>query len=336
MLEVKNLTVEELAVATAEFMSSTDIFPFNNFAYQRVFLSHFGAGGEVLHLGVFDAGVLLATIGLQRIGTEVFFIGMPPVLGNEEVTDYGDLRLFGVVGDVVVTDIWNSLLNWLFSNGVNKIQLDYVRSDSASYRFFASEATNQTNDVVQITPQAESPYIKLPTTWEEYVQSQKKKHRDELKRKLKRLEQVSPTYEWDLSATPEIVADFLRLHKLSDPLKQQFMSEQMAAFFTDLSVADYENGWQWRFAFCIYEGERVAAIAYFLKDQHSILLYNSGYDPQYAALGVGFGLKAHHLQHAIEQGIAVYDFLRGSERYKFDLGAVALQLYQITILKKSE
>ena len=60
-------------------------------------------------------------------------------------------------------------------------------------------------------------------------------------------------------------------------------------------------------------------------------LYNSGYDPSYSFYSVGLLLKAQSIHWAIEQGKKKYDFLRGNERYKYDLGAKNLRLYRIEI-----
>ena len=59
-------------------------------------------------------------------------------------------------------------------------------------------------------------------------------------------------------------------------------------------------------------------------------LYNGGYDPNggYAA-----GMAAHGkiIEWAIKNKYKKVDYLRGDERYKYDLGAKDQQLYQLTI-----
>ena len=63
------------------------------------------------------------------------------------------------------------------------------------------------------------------------------------------------------------------------------------------------------------------------------LLYNSGYDPSYGYYSVGLLLKALCLKDAIEQGKAYFDFLRGPEPYKYDLGAKNTALYQMVVTR---
>jgi CelD/BcsL family acetyltransferase involved in cellulose biosynthesis len=46
---------------------------------------------------------------------------------------------------------------------------------------------------------------------------------------------------------------------------------------------------------------------------------------------VGLILKAFGIKKAIEEGMQFYDFLRGDERYKYDLGAMDSMLNKIEI-----
>jgi len=60
-------------------------------------------------------------------------------------------------------------------------------------------------------------------------------------------------------------------------------------------------------------------------------LYNSGFNPIHSKLSVGLLMKATTLHDAISSGFNYFDFLRGDEDYKYDLGGVDTQLYSLTI-----
>jgi CelD/BcsL family acetyltransferase involved in cellulose biosynthesis len=77
-------------------------------------------------------------------------------------------------------------------------------------------------------------------------------------------------------------------------------------------------------------GVRTAAVLCF-REPEETLLYNSGYDPAYAYLSVGLLSKALALRKAIEEGKKRFDFLRGPEPYKYDLGARDLAVYRCTV-----
>lgn len=259
--------------------------------YLEIFKKHFCKEENILD-GVWE-----------KYQDKLVLLGMKPVLNGQEVTDYAK------------TDIDK------LPEGFRKFQLDYVREDSETFRRF--------KDRGKVTNVEVAPFIDLPKTWEEYLVSLERKHRKELKRKIKRLEIEKSFYECSESTVRSDFKEFVRLHRLSDPAKNQFMSESMKAFFWDIMTQPIV-GWKSSLCFLKIEGKTVAGIMSFESDDE-YWLYNSGYDPEFAYYSVGLLLKAHSIKKAIEAGKKKYDFLRGNERYKYELGAKDLQLYRIEI-----
>ena len=97
------------------------------------------------------------------------------------------------------------------------------------------------------------------------------------------------------------------------------MTEARERFFTELMETAAARG-RLKLSMLEFDGVRVAACISF-DYEDSYLLYNSGYDPAYSQLSVGFVNKAWTIKDAIESGKRTFDFLRGIERYKYDLGA---------------
>jgi len=232
----------------------------------------------------------------KKVEDKLILLGMKPVLGGQEVTDYAK------------TDIKD------LPRGYKKIQLDYVREDSETYSAFAKSYGE--------TKQEVAPYIDLPESWEEYLSGLKRRYRKELKRKIKRLEAV----EYQVTQEDNLT-EFVRLHRLSDPKKNKFMSEPMARFFKDVYKTKFP-GWQTSLSFLKIEDKYAAGVMSFIS-QDEWWLYNSGYDPQFSFYSAGVILKALSIKKAIEAGKKKYDFLRGSERYKYELGGKDLQLYKL-------
>ena len=230
---------------------------------------------------------------------KLILLGMKPVLGKEEVTDYAK------------TDIKD------LPSGYKKIQLDYAREDSKTF-------INLQGTSLKVGKQEVAPYIDLPKTWEEYLAGLKRKYRKELKRKFKRLKEIKHEF-----ITESNLEEFVRLHRLSDPKKNKFMSEPMARFFQDIYEIKFP-GWQTVLNFLKIEDKYAAGIMSFISE-NEWWLYNSGFDPEFGFYSAGLLLKAFSIKQAIEQGKKNYDFLRGSERYKYELGGKDLQLYRIKI-----
>ena len=65
-----------------------------------------------------------------------------------------------------------------------------------------------------------------------------------------------------------------------------------------------------------------------------IYLYNSGYDPDYVGLSAGLLSKALAIKDSIEKVRKKFDFLKGSEEYKYHLGGKEVPLYRCLVTLK--
>jgi CelD/BcsL family acetyltransferase involved in cellulose biosynthesis len=123
--------------------------------------------------------------------------------------------------------------------------------------------------------------------------------------------------------------DFFRLLRASSDEKDEFLVPERETFFKDVAVNLAQRG-EFRLYFMEIDGEKVAScICFDYADKY--LLYNSGYDPEYSALSVGLLNKAFTLKDAIEEGKQSFDFLRGDERYKYNLGGQDQLVHQMII-----
>ncbi|MBI5302845.1 MAG: GNAT family N-acetyltransferase [Chloroflexi bacterium] len=179
-----------------------------------------------------------------------------------------------------------------------------------------------------------APIIELPATWDEYLATLAKKDRHELRRKLRRIEEA-PTKWYALGANDAVDAptlDFIELHKTSRPDKHLFMDTRMQGFFVEIARALRARGWL-LLQFLEIEGARAAALMSFVYN-NDVLVYNSGYDPiKYGAFSPGFVLFARSIQDAIQAQRRRYDFLRGSEEYKYRFGAKDTEVLELHIRK---
>jgi CelD/BcsL family acetyltransferase involved in cellulose biosynthesis len=179
------------------------------------------------------------------------------------------------------------------------------------------------------------PGLDLPGDWESYLASLSKKDRHELRRKMRRLADATPARSYVL-VDGEIgageVEDFLALHRLSTAEKAGFMDAGMEGFFRGI-FGRFTRGGLLRLYFMEIDGRRVATALCF-DHRGEVLLYNSGYDPAYARLSTGLLLKAFCVQDTIALGRRRFDFLRGDERYKYDLGGRDVPLYRLRVVRR--
>lgn len=172
-----------------------------------------------------------------------------------------------------------------------------------------------------------SPFLTLSGTFDDYLAGLPKKARHELKRKLNRAERLA---EGGLTVEhgPGQLDEFLLLHRLSHPDKEAFMQGPMERFFRELCASLEAADMLW--IATLREGGRPVAGMMQIRYAGVAHLYNSGYDPAASSLSPGLVLIARCIERAIEDGFREYDFLRGTERYKYDLGGVDRSVARLT------
>lgn len=196
------------------------------------------------------------------------------------------------------------------------------------------ELASQFNWEYQCQQTYHSPYIPLPSDWEDYLSNLDKKQRHEIRRKMRRLEEAYPTagltFVEDANHLPAAIEDFFQL-MAHDPQKEAFLSEAMrAAMRATISTA--LNHRYLQLAFLELDGKRAAAYLNF-KYNDRLWVYNSGLDPQYYAVSAGWVLLAYLLRLSIEHGLPEFDFMRGNEDYKYRFGAVDRFVYHVRLFK---
>jgi CelD/BcsL family acetyltransferase involved in cellulose biosynthesis len=179
-----------------------------------------------------------------------------------------------------------------------------------------------------------SPFIPLPESFDEYLGRLGGKERHELRRKLRRAGEAEPRLSFRVTGTAEELSrdfpSFVELHRKSHPEKRRFMDDRMAEFFREVAEGFLSAG-RLRLAVLRGAGGDLAS-AFQIEHDGALLLYNSGFDPGAGGgMSPGVVLMARCIEDAIRRGLKEYDFLRGRERYKYDLGARDRIVYRATL-----
>jgi CelD/BcsL family acetyltransferase involved in cellulose biosynthesis len=124
------------------------------------------------------------------------------------------------------------------------------------------------------------------------------------------------------------------MHRGAEGHKGHFMRPDISTFFERVAHLFQERGW---LRLDLLEiGDHAVASTFSFELDNTFYLYNSAYEPEAARLSPGFVLVAQLVQRSIEDGLHWFDFLRGPERYKYQLGAQALPLNNVRIQKQRE
>ena len=251
------------------------------------------------------------------------------LLGGEDVADVLD----AVVADGLERDFWAAFLGSaadLLSDG--PLVLPNVVDGSATLPALV-ELCAGAGLALRVAETDRAPYVPLPASFDAYLEALGSKERHELRRKMRRAEAALPGLSFRTSASPdELSRDlsvFIDLHRRSSPAKRAFMTDRMAAFFRETAARFFALG---QLRLSILSGDRGEAAAAFQIESGGVrMLYNSGFDPDVRGANPGVVLVAHSIREAIDRGLGEFDFLRGTERYKYDLGGRDRAVYRAVI-----
>ena len=232
-----------------------------------------------------------------------------------ELTDEQDI----IAAAVDVAPGAAALGTWIASQHTPRVRMDFVPEESGTADPLAGALRERGYDV-GVERLVTSPRLSLPETFDTYVRGLGKKERHELRRKIRRLEtgrRVAFRFAGDHDRSAALDR-FMALHRKSRGEKAEFMTESMERFFRDIADAVGRRGWL-RLGVLDVDGEDVAVLFAFAYEG-TVALYNAAYDPGLAQLSVGIVCHAYAIREAIEEKLHTYDFLRGDEPYKYDLG----------------
>ena len=291
--------------------------------WQEIWWDAFHDGREMAGFYLERAEGVTAIASLTRQDGAFSFVG------NSETFDYNDF----MISPGGEADFFPALLDWLEQERGTRLELPSLIETSPTLEHLPDLA-RQRGYSVEIAPEDVTPGLALPSTWEEYLAGLSKKNRHELRRKLRRLEGTE-NWRWycvrEPAAVVERLDDFLTLMRRSDPEKAAYMTPEREAFFRRVARRTAELDLM-RLFFLEMDGQDVAASLCF-DYSGTRFLYNSGYNPDYGYYSVGLLLNALCLREAIELGRDYFDFLRGSEAYKYHLGGLNRNIYRMVVDK---
>tara|TARA_Y100000996_G_scaffold411438_1_gene395586 strand:+ start:2207 stop:3184 length:978 start_codon:yes stop_codon:yes gene_type:complete len=261
---------------------------------------------------------------------------LPMLIDKNQMTFIGDPNLYDYMDFPIVFGReerffelgWKHLinLNW------DVINLNSIPETSPTIKYLPKLA-NDTGFEVELIESEKTPFSKLDTDWETYISNLPKKYRHELRRKIRRLDSTVEyvQYEADISDenVDQIMDEFFSLMSSSMEDKEAFLKPENKLFFIDIAK-QLTLKKQFKLFFMEIDKKKVAACICFDYD-NKYLLYNSGYNPEFASLSVSLINKSFSIKTAIEKGKSEFNFLKGVERYKYHLGASDYAVFDLTI-----
>lgn len=178
------------------------------------------------------------------------------------------------------------------------------------------ELTEQVHEVAAV--------MTLGNSREDWLATLSKKQRHEVRRKRRRFEEHFGEPVLSTIVGRDSVATFAAMHRKAFGDKGTFMTDGMEAFFADL----HSHAGATMSALQTASGD-IAAMAFGFFEPDGYYLYNSALEPMFAEGAPGVVLLDLLIEHVIDNGLRLFDFLKGDEVYKFRMGATARDLFVI-------
>lgn len=289
--------------------------------WHRIWWEELGGDAELCLTSVWEDEALIGIAPLMRTGDTL------SPLGDTDLWDYRDF----IVAKGQEASFYPALLGHLHEEAWKQLDLPSLPEYSQTLAHLPSLAEER-GYTIELSEEDVSPGIALPQNWDTYLMGLSKKDRHELRRKFRRLEGEESYSSYAVNGSSCLngaLDDFFAMMRGSRQDKAIFLTPQRERFFRRVAKGVAQIN-ALKLFFLELGGERVAGALCFDYGS-SRLLYNSGYNLAYSGLSVGLLLKAQCLREAIEEGKEYFDFLRGDERYKYDLGAKDVKLLRLRL-----
>lgn len=254
--------------------------------------------------------------------------------GDEVCSDYLDwIAAAGREAEIVALAL--DYLTRDLAREWHEIQLPDVRGDSPTLKALESASLSR-GLAVETLSRDSSPYIKLPSNWEQYLAGVSSSFRYKLRRGRRDFEQLGGKYRVAESQSDidELFPMLVRLHEArwnARGLPGAFVSKPRNRFHELILPLALQQGWLRLGVLTLPEGP-IGAI-YSFRYRGRVYFYQSGIAPQESShLRPGTLLHSYEIESAIGAGCSEYDFLKqGGPDYKDDWANAAHELVCIRI-----
>ena len=287
----------------------------------KCWYSAFGKKNPVRVLEVYADNEFLGVAPLLQQGEVVTFIG------SEAVCDFQDVLITGVDPK----GFFDALLEYLQKQDITTMVLGSLAPDSQVLRLLP-EVCDRRGIVHELEAAGNLSILPLPNSWEEYLERLSGKNRHEIRRKLRRLHEAGVVQYEEVMASHELsgrFAEFLDMFRDSRKDKAEFLTTSMETYFINLAE-EMEHNKMLRLGVLTLNGKPVASTFGFTF-KNSLYLYNNGFAFSYSHLSTGLLCKVFAVKQTIANGMSEFNFLKGDEKYKQQLGGKAIPLKRLKI-----
>ena len=333
---------EALELEWNEIAWKSDSHIFQTYEWNRIWWKHFGTKKKLHIVALYSEDTLVGVAPLFEddvtlFGRKVYsclrflgsYVSQPegePLAGNISYSDYLDYIIYPGFEKI----FYKKILHYFkeIKSEFDEIIMDEVSEESATYNTMTPllEMSNYGLSY-KIEEASASPVILLDSSWKAYLDSMNVKDRYNARRYFKRskkggkkaFEIKKIEHAEELS---DVLNEMIRMHQKqwnSRGFAGTFAEKRMLEFFIEISTSFYEKGWiEFNMAIPEETGVKFVAVDVFLTYKNRVYLMHRGMDEDslYRKQGPGNVLLYARLNEAINDGVKVFDMLRGAEEFK--------------------
>ena len=252
------------------------------------------------------------------------------ILGDKDLFDYRDIIYISEFYEEIYVEFLSYMKLQPWFQGYT-IFMQSIPESSELFNLVNTDKLNNSADV-EIKQEDVTPIYDINGGWDDYLLALNKKQRHEIRRKLRKFESQDFQFKTisnndDLS---EFLPDFYELFINSREDKKEFLTEKRKTFFNKMLFAFAEKNELKILSY--YDGNILISACIVIEYANIYFLYNSAYSLDYNSYSVGLVSKIIALKQSIENNNHAFNFLRGNERYKYELGGEDIKLHEIKLL----
>lgn len=312
-----------------------DVSAFKSFEWQRNWWRHFGGArrGCVLHLLIVERDGAVVGIAPLMMRSEAV---LGPVRMRalqflaSGISDYLGILCEAKHADLVATAIASHLRDVRF----DVLALRDLRDLTGVCALLVDKLT-QARWTVQRQPGECCPHTVLADSWDDTLKTFSSSHRKRLsymQRRLEREFKIEFQRVTDPALLDDEMATMMSMHQrhwVGTGFAGAFHAPNSRQFHLETARAFLAKGWL-VLGFLRIDG-KLAASLYGFKVGRSLQFYLSGRSDtdEFVKYSPGIVIHLYCMQEMIREGIRDYDFLRGTEPYKYTLGAADFETWSL-------
>ena len=246
----------------------------------------------------------------------------------------GSDYLDAIVSPEVEDQVMRAFADYLHKRGL-LLQLNHLKR-GGSLALRVSERLEHARWTVGDTKINVCPFINLSGhSWDSYLGTLSSSQRYNFNRRLRNLVKTSEMHleRVDSASDAQRALDFvMELHHKrwgARGTSEAFQTDETVAFHREFVQLAAERGWLR--LFILWTNKVPAAALYGLRYGPTFSFYQSGFDPAHGKQSVGLVIMGLAIKSALEEGASEYDFLHGSEEYKFHWTTEVKQLGRLEL-----